>query len=473
MNKVKPIFLILFSFFIFPLITQAASFYIDTNVEFINVGDEIILDIGIENNDDIEITAFEGRLNFDFEKVKFLEIDDSNSIIDYWLIEPGLEQDNTLLFNGVLKQQNGLLFSVKLEAINSGIFSVGVSTGNAIIKQGDVYNLEDMFSDNVFVSISEKDRGSSVSGLISSTHPNEEIWYSDSLVRFEWQLPGTVEKVKVLLDENLFSWPSVEYDSPITSKEIELEDGIWYFHMRYKDENGWSEVETRKVMIDSQKPKNFSFNLDNLKTLIFTAEDDGSGIQGFEIYIPSENYTFFTNSEESQLPFLKPGTYSVIVRALDNAGNYTESISSVVIPYLKSPVISKFYLDDDRVGVVGESYPNSKNIISIEGSEIYNGLALIADNGKFAFEKDDINPGIYKIFITAVGDDTMSQKKLIGYMSITDEEDFVVDTANLKVLLSILIIVLMVIIVYYIVQKEQKPIKRKRGRPKKNNKNKK
>lgn len=467
MKKINQIF---FSLLFLPFFVSAASFNIDTDIDdSVSIGEDMIFNVSIDN-EDFSVTAFEGRINFDSEKVELLEINHNSSVVDYWIIEPVVEDDGVILFNGAL-EEDGYLFSIKFKAIDSGVFLINIPDGNVIIKQEDIYNLENISSNELIINISEEEQKESFK-INSPTHPDEDKWYSENVVVYEWFLPKGVEAVKLLIDENEFSWPSVEYVPPIESKEIELDDGIWYFHLRYKDSSGWSDVQTRKVMIDSQKPDDFSFDFNNNETLSFVSYDNGSGIQGYEIYIPSENYTFFTNVETSKFPFLKPGEYSIIVKAIDKAGNYVESVSNLMVPFLESPTITRFYLyNNERLIIKGESYARTKNIISIEGEKTYNGLAKVGKDGVFVFEQNDLAPGNYKVYITVVGDDIMSQKELIGFITIFEEENYFGDTFMFKVLLTVLLMAGVIVVIYYFIrQEEDKPVIRKRGRPRKNKK---
>ncbi|MGB9597524.1 MAG: Ig-like domain repeat protein, partial [Candidatus Poribacteria bacterium] len=94
--------------------------------------------------------------------------------------------------------------------------------------------------------------------IFSPSHP-EEVWYSDSLVQFEWSSSDKTSGIKEFkwswsMDKN--SIPTEEILASLNSIElVALEPGIWYFHLFAIDNAGnQSKVAYYKVQIDPNAP---------------------------------------------------------------------------------------------------------------------------------------------------------------------------------------------------------------------------
>jgi hypothetical protein len=61
----------------------------------------------------------------------------------------------------------------------------------------------------------------------------------------------------------------------------EVEDGVWYFHIRFQNKDGWGEISRFKIQIDTKPPYPFEIKVDNegdstnpQPILYFQAKDD-------------------------------------------------------------------------------------------------------------------------------------------------------------------------------------------------------
>ena len=106
------------------------------------------------------------------------------------------------------------------------------------------------------------DRSTSPPVIVSSTHPDQDKWYTVSNPDFAWNFVDNVSGA------DGYSWAldHTENTIPPEIKMIEghvtfktdtkaLADGIWYFHLRGKDIAGnWSESSHYRIKIDSTPP---------------------------------------------------------------------------------------------------------------------------------------------------------------------------------------------------------------------------
>lgn len=470
MKNNKPIFLfILFFFSSVPILNlEAASLYYNFQNGVIS-GDVIEVEVGVENNDTL-IGAFESEIFFNPQNLEFMDVKTQDSIIDYWGTSPFLKNDGEIFFNGVSEQgfdgEAGELFTIIFNVLENKGLGIEFSSSNILIKNEDnSYSLQNIEAEkkpleNIFI-------------VSSSTHPEEDSWYSSPNVVLEWTLPSDAKKVRLLIDENESTYPSVEYDDLIYSKEIELDDGVWYFHIRYEGEDGWSDVISRKIMIDSSCPSFNEINIGENGVMTFEAEDDISGIKNFEVSIPVENYSSIVSGKTMNFPFSAPGVYDIFVRAVDNAGNNMEKSCQFKIAFLDTPNLARIMLDNNKLIIVGNAkYDCSSVYVSLVGEENdYGGIASLSKNGNFIYSIEDIEPGVYQLFLMGIGNNGVSEKVEKAIFIVEDPDNtFKESVKGLKVLAIIIIVIAICILLccLFKVYNCQKPEKaKKRGRPRK------
>jgi hypothetical protein len=139
-----------------------------------------------------------------------------------------------------------------------------------------------------------------ISSLTSTTHPNQNSWYTDTSATITWNssdIQSGISEVWRLLDkteiqsaENIMTsgtqaTASGTYDADLTS------DGIWYYHLLVIDNAGLVNTQTYKINIDTQNPVFGSVTsithqvqtnwYSNSSAIInWTSSDTGSGILG-------------------------------------------------------------------------------------------------------------------------------------------------------------------------------------------------
>ncbi|MFC1717927.1 hypothetical protein ACFL6S_29975 [Candidatus Poribacteria bacterium] len=115
------------------------------------------------------------------------------------------------------------------------------------------------FSDVVIIKV---DRSASTPIIVSSTHPDQDRWYSTNDPDFAWDFSEEVsgaDGYSWAIDHSEDTIPPeikmIEGSKPFKTDTEKLTDGIWYFHVRAKDVAGnWSETSSYKVKIDSIPP---------------------------------------------------------------------------------------------------------------------------------------------------------------------------------------------------------------------------
>ena len=181
----------------------------------------------------------------------------------------------------------------------------------------------------------------------SQTFLDQDEWYTSTEGLFTWSLPFDVNAVAVEIstssDNVPFENPDAIFDPPIEEFQITedfVTDGVQYLSIAYQNQVGWGTVLNRRIQIDTTPPEPFEIQVipgrldDSFPTLQFSAIDNVSGIDFYELYIDDREPEVVT-PDEAELGYLlgrlEDGTYTVRVIAFDRAGNSTEATAPVLI----------------------------------------------------------------------------------------------------------------------------------------------
>ncbi|USN53357.1 MAG: hypothetical protein H6760_04305 [Candidatus Nomurabacteria bacterium] len=178
----------------------------------------------------------------------------------------------------------------------------------------------------------------------SDTHTNQDSWYANADPLLSWSVDGEAQDFSYLLDQSAGTIPNDDGQGTELSVQYQdKEDGIWYFHIKAKNEAGWSEATHFRVRIDTTPPLPFSVRVEgdqpttNLRPNIdFSTEDALSGIDRYEVLIDDVQRIIALPgaTEPFLLPELSYGTHTITILAIDNAGNIrSSSVSVEVVKY--------------------------------------------------------------------------------------------------------------------------------------------
>jgi hypothetical protein len=165
--------------------------------------------------------------------------------------------------------------------------------------------------------------------VVSTTHPNENIFYNDRNISASWNVNGA-EGYAYAFDQIDGTVPDTSKAGVATSGQfVATNDGVWYLHVRAVLNNKWGPATEMKFMIDTFAPNavlSLSRNeiLSNEKTVVkFSASDALSGVAGFELAVArnDEVPVWKTATSPAVVGNLAPGEYAVMLRVYDNAGN--------------------------------------------------------------------------------------------------------------------------------------------------------
>lgn len=219
---------------------------------------------------------------------------------------------------------------------------------------------------------------------------------------------------------------------------------------------------------DTEPPNPFEIIIDNqgdstnpTPLLFFKTTDDISGISYYEAKIKEE--VFRVERGENfpwKTPILAPDTYQVQVKAIDRAGNFTESSAEFKIESIPVPEITtcprSFRSGEEMLFVRGTALPNTDLIISFEKEgELIKEWEISSDGeGDWSLAKEGLfRSGVYKIIVKArdsrgaesYGSEPCLVKVILGGVAIGP---LIISYKTLNLIIIIIFIVLLAFVLY-------------------------
>lgn len=372
------VFIFSFLFFDFCQGGSSASLYLSPPSGTYGVDSTFSVKVKVNSGGE-SINAAEATLIFNPAELNIVKISKSNSIFSLWTTEPTFSNSTgNIVFGGGTPSNfigtSGTVITITFKAKASASAQVNFSSGSVLAADGKGTNILANMNGGIYTLKSKiitppaeelppeteytpptTPSGTPVAPVISSiTHPDPNQWYSNNDPEFSWKIPSDVTAVKLLIGHLSTAVPTVLYSPPIFEKKLEgLEDGVWYFHIRFKNQYGWGRILHRKVLIDTQSPEPFEIKIDNGEDptnpspiLDFRTTDSLSGVEYYEVKIEEEESisinaaAMIANAYEmSSQP---PGEYTIIVKAVDKAGNSTVATTEILVEPIERPVITDF-----------------------------------------------------------------------------------------------------------------------------------
>jgi hypothetical protein len=389
---------------------------------------------------DTPINAAQGTVQFPTGILSVVSVFHTNSIFNVWLSEPTISSSTgTIAFLGGSTNAftgNALpAFEITFRAKGSGTGTISFKDGAVTAGDGSGANV---ISDLKPLSITVGKQGVATppipivappiqitrpaqpaSGLPAKPqldippYPNSDAWYNVSIPFFiSWTLPADVSGVAAVVDSSPRTVPGTS-EGLFESKQFPaLEEGIWYAHVRFKNSVGWGPVANARIAVDVTPPTAFSMRVREgnptdvpRPTLIFSSSDGLSGIDRYNIRVGSAE-AFIATTTPVVLPVQAPGDHAVIVRAIDAAGNTTQSTFTLTISPLPSPTISPLtnipVAGEGGMDVSGAGQVGTKILLTIRnvdtGQATANRVASVDEQGNWGARfNETIQAGTYSI----------------------------------------------------------------------------
>lgn len=421
---------LVFLFLIFrPADAQAATLYFSPSSGSYTVGDILSTSVFV-NTQEQAINNADAVLNFPPNLLEVVSVGKSGSVFSLWVEEPAFSNSaGTISFNGGLPTPGyngtaGKVISIVFRIKETG--SASVVCSSAAVRANDGYGTDVLqgCGQAQFTLVSPVTPApeetvpeeeavppptAPVSGVpatpvvTSSTHPDPNRWYNNNDPEFTWTLPGGTTGVNVLADRNPTSDPGTRSDGVFSSYGYDdVDDGIWYFHIRVRNANGWGPASHFRFNIDTVAPEDLIVSLEGEATtthprpsIRLKATDATSGIAYYEVRIESELQIIHVSPADLVddiflLPLLLPGEHTITVTVYDQAGNastvFTTRVNILPINVPEITDYSKFVVQGETIYVKGLSYPNSIITLDLRSDTGFEDHQEVKTNEEGAFE---------------------------------------------------------------------------------------
>jgi len=490
MEKKKKAIVFGFFAFLIPIASQAATLYFSPSSGTFSVGNTFSVSVFVSSQDQA-MNAASGQILFPTDKLEVLSISKTGSIFNLWIREPSFSNElGTVEFEGIVLNPGftgaaGKIITINFRAKTAGIANLSFSSGAVLANDSKGTNILKSLESASFslVAISETPtQGIPAAPQISSpTHPDQNKWYPISNAKFTWPLPSDVTAVRILVGKIPEAIPTVQYEPPISEKEISnLEDGIWYFHLQFKNKFGWGEISHFRFQIDTQPPKPFKIEVKEGKeitnpspTLVFGTTDEMSGIDHYQIIIDGKE-PIITDKSEYKIPPQDLGKHIIIVKAVDKAGNETLAMTEIEILPIEAPVITDYpkeLLPGSILSIKGRAIPEAKIIVFIQKDKekVKTGETQSDKEGKFSYiEVEPVEKGVYQVWAQAQ-DPSGAKSNFSEKVTILVNPPVFIKIGKLAIdylttivtlLILILIIVLMMVWIWQKIKQRKKRLKK-------------
>lgn len=297
------------------------------------------------------INGLEVRLNFDADRLSIVQASTGQSIVGVWVEPP--TYDNTrgtasyvgVIPNGIVTD-SGVIGTITFRAKSTGRAVVSVrSDSNVLLNDGlgSPATLEKGRAE--YTVIAKAPGGASV---YSETHPSQTSWYNNNSPVISWDVEQGVTGFSYVLDNKPNTVPANTVTDTGTTKGYEnLADGLWYFHIKAYKNGVWGGTTHFLVRIDTTPPARFKPQVNYVvaavvlvnRTLVsFFTSDNLSGVDHYEVGVidkssaPTASPVFVDAESPFQVPSASVSGVTVIVRAVDKAGNVRDESIDVRPP---------------------------------------------------------------------------------------------------------------------------------------------
>jgi len=118
----------------------AAELNLFSDIKEFGIGQQFQVNLMLDTEEEY-INAVEGKVIFPEELLELREIRDGNSIINFWIERPKVEQADIVAFSGIMpggyQETKGFLFSVAFQAKASGSGAIKIHDAKVLLNDGE------------------------------------------------------------------------------------------------------------------------------------------------------------------------------------------------------------------------------------------------------------------------------------------------------------------------------------------------
>jgi hypothetical protein len=450
------LFLNILAVFVSPAQATGASFYLAPSTGTFVIDSEFSIVVRM-NTDGQVVNAAEGALSYDPKFLEVVNISRSGSVFALWPTEPVASAGNIRFAGGIpmpgYKGSDAYVLAIRFKAKALGVTQVNFTSGAVLANDGKGTNIlasmgvasytispkieapkseattvdveklkEDKLNNLTQGDKKENIRSTSTEEynlpkIESLTHPDQNVWSKNANIKFTWLLASGTTDVAFTFDNNPIGGVAPKSEGALNEKEYkDIEDGIWYFHLRFKDAKKWGTIADYRVMIDTRPPNPLEINMKEVglgewPDLQFSALDNASGLSGYEIFIGSlEHRSYKLSDQETMLKMsaLGIGEHTAMVKAIDKAGNEIVSTLKFNINPIEAPTIDSYQKEMQSAEdfyLSGKSLPDAGVIVYLyQDEQLFSTSTVQSDaNGAWFFVgAKKLNNGRYVAWTEAI-----------------------------------------------------------------------
>jgi hypothetical protein len=373
------VFLVLFSCC---SIVSAANLTIGPSTVTTQVGKTFTLEVLVANNIEA-INAVSAEISYPEDALEVLSVSKAGSFMNLWAEEPSFSNTTGIVslegvaLNPGYSKLTGKVITITLKAKQAGNVSVSVKNAAILANDGNATDVLKTTS-GALIYINEPSASAPtvetvVPVITSPTHADSNVWYSRRDATFEWKVPDAVSAIRTVYSDKETDNPSKVYDPPVNNRSFAVDDdGIFYMRVQFKNKSGWGGIATYKFQIDTEAPESLKVSFPDgalttnlTPSLLVQAEDSKSGLSKITLSIDNGQPVEYVLDASNlyRLSKQSPGNHTVIVNAVDNAGNTSSVSLDYTIQAITPPVITEYSRKvdfDNTFKIVGATYPLSK-----------------------------------------------------------------------------------------------------------------
>lgn len=300
------------------------------------------------NTEGKSINTVSTVLFFPADKLQLVSPTIGQSVISVWTAQPIFNNKDGVIritggIPGGINVQSGLITSLtfRVKKVASSTLVKFSDESRVLANDGSGTDVLSSVQNGVYNLILPPPAGPIVS---SETHPDQSKWYSNKSVILRWASTSSVESYSYMLDQDSEGIPdNISEGNKTTIVYKDLNDGTYYFHIKSLRDGVWGGITSFGINVDTESPAEFSLTFNpsdrtssTNQIINFQTSDVLSGISYYELRVIPLNQNASIAKKNNQLfveatsPYqlsLGIGSYDIIVRAHDNAGNYREVTS--------------------------------------------------------------------------------------------------------------------------------------------------
>src|SRR3989344_3598777 len=427
---------------------EAASLFLVPSSGEFGVGAKITVDLKIDS-EGTGLNAGQATIRFPKETLTVTSVDKTGSTFNFWLEEPTFSNEDGVIsfIGGTPYGMSGAsiqVLRITFTSKGSGTPPVTIVDAAVTASDGSGTNILSKTTDATFTISPRSGTPAAPSAPVIVPAPTQIVreptpaaglpakpaltvplysnsaeWYNvTNTFTAQWGLPSDISGVATLLNRQPSSIPEGSSEGLFDNKTFNaLSDGIWYLHVRFRNNIGWGPTVHYRLAVDTQPPLPFEITSRESEmsdvpnpTLSFRASDALSGVKEYQIrvnnepgiVIPAKNFP-----GEYQLHLANPGKHNITIKAVDLAGNSIENnIEHETIP-LTAPsftfVTEKLYSDEPKgLTVKGSALPSTEILFTLKtGESVVTSTTLQVDtqgNWEYTFS-DLLRNGTYVVSI--------------------------------------------------------------------------